>query len=52
MKIGEPRLLSVVREASEDVEIVAAGLSCREQIAHATGRTARHPAETLRDALA
>lgn len=51
LKIGDSRLLSVVREASQDVEIAAAGLSCREQIANATGRHARHPAEVLREAL-
>ncbi|HAA74029.1 TPA: oxidoreductase [Candidatus Latescibacteria bacterium] len=52
LKIGEQRLLSVVREAGADVEIVAAGLSCREQIQQTTGREARHPAEVLREALA
>jgi len=52
VQIGEDRLLSVVREAENDVEIAAAGLSCREQIAQTTGKTARHPAEVLRDALA
>jgi FAD/FMN-containing dehydrogenase/Fe-S oxidoreductase len=51
-QIGEQRLLSVVREADPTVEIVAAGLSCREQIIQTTGRAARHPAEVLRDALA
>jgi Fe-S oxidoreductase len=52
LKIGEQRLLRVVREADPSVEIAAAGLSCREQIAQTTGRTARHPAEILQDALA
>ena len=51
LKIGEERLLKVVREASPDVEIVAAGISCREQITQTTGRKVRHPAEVLRDAL-
>jgi FAD/FMN-containing dehydrogenase/Fe-S oxidoreductase len=51
-QIGEQRLLSVVREADPGIEIVAAGLSCREQIIQTTGRAARHPAEVLRDALA
>jgi Fe-S oxidoreductase len=50
-QIGELVLLPAVREAGEDVEIVAAGLSCRQQIAHGTGREARHPALALRDAL-
>jgi Fe-S oxidoreductase len=52
LKIGEKRLLSVVREAGQSVEIAAAGLSCREQIAQTTGKTARHPAEILHDVLA
>lgn len=52
LKIGESRLLSVVRDADESVEIAAAGLSCREQISQTTGRHARHPAEILREALA
>ncbi len=51
LKIGEQRLLSVVRDAPADTEIVAAGLSCREQIIQATGRQVRHPAEVLREAL-
>ena len=51
LKIGDQRLLSAVREAPDHVEIVAAGLSCREQIGQTTGKTARHPAEVLREAL-
>ena len=51
LKVGESRLLSVVRNADPEIEIAAAGLSCRQQIAHATGREARHPAEVLADAI-
>ena len=51
LKIGEPRLLDVVRNADPQTEIVAAGLSCRQQILHATGRQARHPAEVLWEAV-
>ena len=51
LKVGEDRLLRVVREADPEVEIAAAGLSCRQQISHATGRQARHPAEILREAI-
>ena len=51
LKVGESRLLQVVRDADATTDIAAAGLSCRQQIAHATGRTARHPAEVLADAL-
>ena len=51
LKVGESRLLQVVRDADDTTDIAAAGLSCRQQIAHATGRIARHPAEILADAL-
>jgi FAD/FMN-containing dehydrogenase/Fe-S oxidoreductase len=44
--IGEQRLLPAVR-AAEDAIIVASGVSCREQIAHGTGREALHPVEVL-----
>ena len=50
--MGERRLLPAVREAAEDTTIVAAGVSCRQQIAHATGKKALHPAELLRQRLA
>jgi FAD/FMN-containing dehydrogenase/Fe-S oxidoreductase len=51
MKIGEDRLLPAVRAAAPDTLIVAAGFSCRQQIAHGTGRRALHPAEALALAL-
>jgi len=51
MEAAEASLLPAVRAAAPDVELVAAGLSCRQQIAHGTGRQARHPALVLRDAL-
>jgi FAD/FMN-containing dehydrogenase/Fe-S oxidoreductase len=51
LQIGELSLLPAVRSAAADVEIVAAGISCRQQVAHATGRAARHPALVLREAL-
>ena len=52
MTIGELRLLPAVREAGPDTVIAAAGISCRQQIAHGTGRTAKHPVEILAEALA
>ncbi|MBT5832626.1 MAG: oxidoreductase, partial [Candidatus Latescibacteria bacterium] len=51
LKVGESRLLKVVREAENDTEIVAGGLSCRQQIMHATGKRAKHPAEILWEAV-
>ena len=52
LKMGEDRLLKVIRQAGPDTEIAAAGLSCRQQIHHATGRTARHPIQILWEAVA
>jgi Fe-S oxidoreductase len=46
MAIGERVLFPAVRKAS-DCEIVAPGFSCRHQIEHGTGRSARHPIEVL-----
>jgi Fe-S oxidoreductase len=51
MKMGERRLLPAVREADEETILVAAGTSCRHQIADGTGKRALHPAEVLRQAL-
>ena len=46
-KIGNRRLVPVVKAASAEVEIVAPGISCRQQIDHLAQRQARHPAELL-----
>lgn len=51
MQAAELALLPAVRAAGSSADIVAAGISCRQQIAHGTGRRARHPALLLRDAL-
>jgi Fe-S oxidoreductase len=40
-----------VKAAATDVEIVAPGISCRQQIEHLTGRKAKHPAEVLWEAI-
>ena len=45
--IAEDRLAPAVRAAAAETVVVAAGTSCREQIAHTTGRTALHPAQVL-----
>jgi len=50
--LGNRRLVPAVHAASEDTEIVAPGMSCRQQIAHLAERRAKHPAEVLREALA
>ena len=51
LKMGERRLFPAVRETAPETVIVAAGTSCRHQIAQGTGRHALHPAEVLRQAL-
>jgi FAD/FMN-containing dehydrogenase/Fe-S oxidoreductase len=46
MRMAELSLLPAVR-AAPDATIVAAGTSCRHQIAHGSGRAARHPLTLL-----
>ncbi len=46
MAMAERRLLPALR-AAPDVPVVAMGTSCRQQIAHGTGRQALHLAELL-----
>ena len=50
-KIGNRRLAPAVKAASDDVEIVAPGISCRQQIEHLAQRKAKHPAELLWEAV-
>jgi len=52
LKIGELRLFPAVRAEPADTIIAASGVSCRQQIAHGTGRQARHPLEIVRSTLA
>lgn len=51
MAVGELTLFPAIRDLPADAVIAASGHSCRHQIADGTGRTARHVAEILRDAL-
>jgi Fe-S oxidoreductase len=50
LKIGDRVLFPAIRQAPEAI-LVAPGFSCRQQIHHATGRSARHPIELLADSL-
>jgi Fe-S oxidoreductase len=50
-QIGERRLLPAARRLSPDEVLVAAGTSCRQQVADFTGVRALHPAELLRSLL-
>jgi Fe-S oxidoreductase len=51
LRIGNRRLAPAVKAAAGDVEIVAPGISCRQQIEHLTGRKAKHPAELLWESI-
>ncbi|MBZ0304869.1 MAG: oxidoreductase, partial [Anaerolineae bacterium] len=51
LQMAERRLLPAIAQAEPDTLIVAAGVSCRQQIQHGTGKIALHPAEVLRKAL-
>ena len=48
--IGERKLFPICRQAANDSIVVAAGTSCRHQVAHFTGMVPVHPA-TLFDQL-
>src|SRR5437660_1977485 len=49
--LGGRRLAPAVTSAPAGTEVVAPGMSCRQQIEHLAGRRAKHPAEALRDSL-
>jgi len=49
--LGNRRLAPAVKAAAADTEIVAPGVSCRQQIQHLAGRRAKHPAEVLHESL-
>jgi FAD/FMN-containing dehydrogenase/Fe-S oxidoreductase len=51
LAMGERALFTAVRQQPSDALIVASGASCRQQIAHGTGRRAVHLAEALAAAL-
>ncbi|WP_406691377.1 FAD-linked oxidase C-terminal domain-containing protein [Saccharopolyspora sp. ID03-671] len=50
MTIGGQRLFPAIEDAPE-ATVAATGVSCRQQVAHGTGRQARHPVELLHDAV-
>jgi Fe-S oxidoreductase len=51
LTIGNRRLAPAVKAASPAVELVAPGISCRQQIEHLAGRRAKHPAEVLWESI-
>jgi Fe-S oxidoreductase len=51
LAIGSHRLFPALERSRQDTLLVANGISCRQQIVHATGRTARHFVEVLAEAI-
>lgn len=51
MQIGAQRLFPAVDAAPGDALVSATGVSCRQQIAHGSGRAARHPLVLLHEAV-
>lgn len=51
MTIGGQRLFPAVIGAPADALVAATGVSCRQQVAHGTGRAARHPLVLLHEAV-
>ncbi|MDT7794079.1 MAG: hypothetical protein QOD59_3515, partial [Mycobacterium sp.] len=52
MTVGGDRLFPALAAEPEDTIVAATGVSCRQQIFHGAGRTAWHPVELVREALA
>ena len=51
LRVGELRLFPAVRAEPGETIIAATGVSCRQQIVHGTGRSARHPLEIIQQVL-
>jgi Fe-S oxidoreductase len=52
MAVGGDRLFPALAAEPADTVVAATGVSCRQQIFHGAGRTAWHPVELIRAALA
>jgi len=50
-KIGNRKLAPAVKALGADIELVAPGISCRQQIDHLAQRRAKHPAELLWESI-
>ncbi|TXG79196.1 MAG: FAD-binding oxidoreductase [Thermomicrobiales bacterium] len=50
-KIGEERLFPAIDRLNSSTTVAVAGVSCRQQIDHFTGRDTRHIAEVLADRI-
>ncbi|WP_040808397.1 FAD-binding and (Fe-S)-binding domain-containing protein [Nocardia concava] len=52
LAVGGDRLFPALAAEPDDTIVAATGVSCRQQIFHGAGRTAWHPVELVREALA
>jgi FAD/FMN-containing dehydrogenase/Fe-S oxidoreductase len=52
ISVGGDRLFPALAAEPEETIVAATGVSCRQQIFHGAGRTAWHPVELVREALA
>ncbi|GAB0102294.1 FAD-binding and (Fe-S)-binding domain-containing protein [Nocardia sp. JMUB6875] len=52
LTVGGDRLFPALAAEPDDTIVAATGVSCRQQIFHGAGRTAWHPVELVREALA
>jgi Fe-S oxidoreductase len=51
LAVGELKLFPAIRKSGGDMNIIANGASCRQQIVHGTGHGTQHIAEFLADSL-
>ncbi len=51
MQVGEDTLFPKIRNYGREIEIIAAGTSCRHQISDGTKRKAKHPISLFKEAL-
>ncbi len=51
MQVGEDTLFPKIRNSSENIDIAAAGTSCRHQIKDGTKKQSKHPITILKEAL-
>lgn len=51
LAMGERKLFKAVESVDTKTQVVAPGVSCRQQIAHGTGKIAKHPVEIVAEHL-
>ena len=51
MAIGNQRLFPQINDLDREVQIIANGMSCRQQVIHGSGRHPKHIVEILAEAL-